>query len=253
MREFNKIFVIALPRCATVSMCDALGLLGVPTAHLGKIYGEQTSEHNNPQRLMRMYEQISAGDYQLDVLRDCRGLADYPACCSEVFPRLDQQYPGSLFINVRRDGDTERWLQSVERQFVGLQLVKQGRQATEEEQRFMKVMLAFREMTFGQSKFDADAYLRAYQKFQAKVGEYFAQRRECLLDIAEIGELQTNGFQRLAEFLQCEALDRPFPNSNQHSVNPQFAFMQALVEGRITSQTGIHPEIQMASLSPKNS
>jgi hypothetical protein len=29
--------------------------------------------------------------------------------------------------------------------------------------------------------------------------------------------------------------------------------MQALVEGRITSQTGIHPEIQMASLSPKNS
>lgn len=241
MREFNKIFVIALPRCATVSMCDGLGILGVPTAHLGKIYGENSVEHNNPARLTRVFEQIRQNDYDLDILRECRGLVDYPACAVSVFKRLDLQYPGSLFINVRRDHEIERWIQSVERQFIGLQLVKQGRTATSEEQNFMKVMLALRELTFGQSKFEAAAYVAAYHSYQRAVSEYFVGRTSDLLEFHDIAELELSGFQRLAEFLHCSAPDQSFPNSNEHSLRPNQAFMNAIEEGRIVSQTGIRP------------
>lgn len=250
MRDFNKIFVIALPRCATVSLCDALGILGVPTAHLGQIYGEQGEEHNNPQRLTRIYQQIKAGDYELDILRECRGLVDYPACSVPVFRELDRQYPGSLFINARRDSDLKRWIQSVERQFVGLQLVKQGKQATPEEQRFMQVMLGFREMTFGQSKFDAEVYLAAYKKFQLAVSEFFASRPNDLLDIQDIADLESNGFRRICEFLECPVVDLPFPKCNQHSLRPNQAFMLAIEEGRICSQTGIESDVAPLSNLP---
>ncbi len=247
MRLFNKIFVIALPRCATVSMCDALGMAGIPTAHLGRIYGEDTSEHNNPVRLTRIYEQISQGDFDLDILRECRGLADYPACATEVFSQLDRQYPGSLFVNVRRDHDVDRWIQSVERQFVGLQLVKQGRQATEAEQRFMGVMLALREMTFGQSKFDAEIYIEAYHAYQHRVAAYFSGRESDLLDIADIRQLETSGFGWICDFLNCARIESPFPRSNEHSRRPSQAFMSAIAEGRVTSQTGIRPAINTGS------
>lgn len=241
MREFNKIFVIALPRCATVSLCDALGMLGIPTAHLGRIYGEKSVEHNNPQRLLRMYEQLIAGEDDLDILRQCRGLADYPACIVPVFQRLDRQYPGSLFINCRRDQDVARWIQSVERQFVGLQLIKQGQQATAEEQQFMQVMLAMRAMTFGQSQFDAQVYTQAYHAHQRAVAEMFAGRRADLLDIEDVSELENRGFELLCEFLDCPLPADPFPNCNQHSLRPNQAFMLALEQGRIASQTGIKP------------
>lgn len=243
MREFNKIFVIALPRCATVSMCDALGMLGIPTAHLGRIYGEKSIEHNNPRRLTRIYEQIRAGDFDLDILRECRGLADYPACAVEVFQKLDRQYPGSLFVNVRRDKDVGRWIQSVERQFVGLQLVKQAKTATEEERAFMQVMLGFREMTFGQSTFDPEVYLQAYDRYQLAVTSYFEDRPADILEIPDVAELEQAGFQHLCEFLECPACGEPFPNHNAHSQAPHDAFMRAIEDGRITSQTGITVEV----------
>ncbi len=244
MRDFNKIFVIALPRCATVSICDALGILGISTAHLGRIHGEQTIEHNNPQRLMRIHAQICRNDFELDVLRECRGLADYPACCRDVFPRLDEQYPGSLFINVQRKADVARWLQSVERQFIGLQLIKQRQQATDEERRLMEVMMIFREMTFGQTAVDATAYLRAYESYQTYVNTYFRGREHCLLNVADIGALERQGFQYLAKFLDCPVPARPFPKSNRHSRLPEQAFARALKEGLIQSQTGIVPVVE---------
>jgi hypothetical protein len=172
MRSFRKVFVIALPRCATVSMCEGLGALGVKVAHLGKIFGEATPPHNDPQRLARMHEQITAGDFNLDVLQSCDGLVDYPACIPDVFRALDRQYPGSLYINVRRS-DLDAWLRSVERQFVGLQLIKMGHEATPEERDFMRVMRSFRGSTFGQPEFDATVYRHAYAAHQSLIEEYF--------------------------------------------------------------------------------
>lgn len=239
MRSFNKIFIIALPRCATVSLCDALGLLGIRTAHLGRIYGEATDEHHHPQRLSRIYQQITNGDYDLDILRDCRGLADYPACCPSVLLQLDRQFPGSLFVNVRRDNDLVGWLQSVERQFIGLQLVKQNIEASADEQHFMQVMLSLRAMTFGQSRFDPEVYLRAYHAYQRHVELTFAARPEVLLQFDDTADLEIVGFEKLCEFLECPNPSQRFPNSNTHSQRPQAAFMKALADGAVTSQTGI--------------
>ena len=242
MRDFNKVFVIALPRCATVSMCDALNSLGVHIAHLGQICGEAGGEHHNAERLIRIHEQVAAGDFQLDILQRCDGLADYPACIPNVFESLDAQYPGSLFINVRRDRNLQAWLQSAERQFVGLQIIKTGRGSTPEEQAFMRAMHDFRRRTFGQREFDADVYRRAYQAFQSAVERYFAGRGDVLLDIPDISLLPERGFELLAEFLQCPAPARPFPRNDQHSVAPQRAFMEALASAQVVSQTGIKPE-----------
>lgn len=238
MRRFNKLFVVALPRCATVSMCDALGLLGIRTAHLGRIYGEDTRSHHDPVRLKRMYDQIRVGDYQLDILEHCDGLADYPACILSVIEQLDQRFPESLFINVRRDSDLTRWLQSVERQFVGLQLL---RRTTREpsDAGFMETMLAFRKLTFGCIDFECEAYRQAYLDYQTALNGFFGNRASDLLTFGDIADLETEGFDRLCTFLDAPHPQRPFPRSNLHSQRPSQVFMQALEAGLVQSQTGI--------------
>ena len=242
MREFNKIHVIALPRCATVSMCDGLGALGIVTAHLGKFYGEQTPEHHNAARLIRMHQQISVGDYDLDILNHCRGLADYPACIPEVISALDLHYPGSLFINIRRDSNLQAWLQSAERQFIGLRIIKTTGSASEEDKTFADAMADFRRMTFGQSAFDPEAFTKAYDRHQAFVRDYFQNRQHDLLDIPDIELLRDQGFELLCNFLDHAPQKILFPCKNEHSSAPQQAFMNALRDGKIKSQTGIVPE-----------
>lgn len=241
MRDFNKLHVIALPRCATVSLMGALGILGVRIAHLGKIYGERTPGHHNASRLIRIHEQISSGDFQLEILEECDGLADYPACIGSVYEALDSHYPGSLFINVRRDSDPAGWLRSAEMQFVGLQLTKTGVGSTAEDQRFMRAMTDFRRMTFGSSAFEPDVFRRAYERHQLELRRYFAGRNDVLLDIPDVGLLPEHGFPLLCRFLQCEEPAVAFPRNNQHSLAPQQAFLEKLAKGEIVSTTGIQP------------
>lgn len=242
MRDFNKVHIIALPRCATVSMCDGLGALGIRVAHLGKIYGESSDKHYDAERLIRMHQQIRSGDFDLQILNDCDGLADYPACVAEVYEELDRRYPGSLFINVRRDADPQGWLQSAERQFVGLQLLSAGRDATPQQQAFMQAMIDFRRMTFGTRDFDALAFGRAYERHQQQIQRYFAGRPDVLLDIADIDLLQEQGFDLLCNFLKCSKPQLPFPLRKGHGEAPAQAFLAALRRGDVVSQTGIRPE-----------
>ena len=241
MRDFNKVFVVALPRCATVSMCEALGTFGIRIAHLGKICGEHVPEHHDSQKLIRIHDQIVAADFDLDILKDCDGLADYPACIPETIEALDRQYPGSLFINVRRDRDPQAWLRSAERQFIGLEMIKAGQGATPDEREFMQAMTDFRRMTFGNSTFDAPLYRAAYDRHWQQVARYFAGREDVFLDIEDISVLAGHGFELLARFLRCHAPSKAFPRSDGHSQAPQRAFMEALARGEIASQTGNVP------------
>lgn len=241
MREFNKVHLIALPRCATVSMCDGLGELGIRIAHLGKIYGEQSDRHYDAQRLIEMHQQLCKGDFQLQILNECDGLADYPACIAEVYEALDHSHPGSLFINVRRDADPRAWLQSAERQFVGLQLLSAGCDATPQQRAFMQAMIDFRRMTFGTSHFDAAAFQRAYDRHQQQIQRYFAGRRGVLLDIPDVNLLRKHGFDLLCDFLVCPKPSSPFPQRIGHSEAPTQAFLAALRRGEVASQTGIDP------------
>lgn len=239
MREFNKVHLIALPRCATVSLCDGLGALGIRVAHLGKIYGEHSDRHYDVQRLIGMHQQIRSGDFYLRILNDCDGLADYPACIAEVYEALDHSHPGSLFINVRRDADPQAWLQSAERQFVGLQLLSAGREATPQQRAFMQAMIDFRRMTFGTSDFDAAAFRLAYDRHQQQIQRYFAGRRGVLLDIPDVSLLGKHGFDLLCDFLICPKPSAPFPQRTGHSEAPTQAFLAALRRGDVVSQTGI--------------
>lgn len=249
MRDFNKLHVISLPRCATVSLCDALALLGIHLSHLGKMQGDESEVHYDAPRLIRIHEQITRRDYKLDILQECAGLADYPACIAEVFEALDQQYPGSLFINVRRDWDVESWLQSAEKQFVGLQLLKTGRGASVEDQAFMRAMTDFRRMTFGKSDFDARLFGRAYERHQREVERYFSGKKNMLLEIPDLRLLPTVGFQLVCEFLECPIPTEPFPFHRSHSDAPQQAFAAALRRGEIVSQTGICPDGEVPQVS----
>jgi Sulfotransferase domain len=241
MREFNKLFVIALPRCATVSMGQALGVLGIPTAHLGKIYGESGSEHHHPLRLARMLQQIEAGQFQLDLLAHCRGLTDYPCCIFPVIRNLDRQYPGSLFINIQRQASLTHWLQSIEMQFVGTELLAQRADAPAWRSQYTQVMLRFRELTFGSQQFEAQAFAAAYHNFQQAVDSYFASRDD-LLVFEDISQLASHGYEQLGQFLSIakDSLPSdPFPQCNTHSQQPRTAFLEALQAGLISSQTGI--------------
>ena len=240
MRDFNKLFVVSLPRCATMSMSEALNVLGIRTAHLGRISGNSNAEHHDARQLARMYRQIQTGDFKFDLLQYCEGLADYPACCFDILQRLDKQYPESLFINVRRDRSRLRWIQSVERQFVGLELTKDD---SSDDRAFMRVMQYFREQTFGQATFAASVYLDAYESYQTKIENYFSDRPNVLLSIADVGELSSVGFESVCAFLQCDLPDVPFPAINRHSTLPAESFMRALQDGRIQSQTGIATEL----------
>lgn len=245
MRAFNKVFVIALPRCATVSVAQALGIIGLRIAHLGRIYGEDESANNHPEghfefsRLVRMRHQIEAGDFGLDALRECQGLADYPVCCPTVISQLDREFPGSLFINVRRDASIERWLQSVEIQFVGTEMLATESEVDSEHVQLMAVMRCFRNWTFGSESFNAQRYLRAYMDYQAWISNYFG-KGDRLLEFADVSQLASLGFARICDFLQIKAVpDVVFPSNNLHSQKPRQAFFKALRSGRIRSETGL--------------
>lgn len=242
MREFNKLFVISLPRCATVSMSQALGQLGVRVAHLGKIYGEPGGDHHHPVRLQQMLTQIQAGDFYFNLLYHCDGLADYPACCLNVVEQLFQAYPDSLFINVQRQPSMTQWLQSVESQFVGLELLQQGQEITPEHQQFVEVMKQFREMTFGSRSFKAEIYRQAYLDYQRQIDRLF-HKSEQLLTFEDVSQLAELGFPRLCKFLEIEPVPiTSFPRSNDHSSRPRQAFIDGLRAGKVISQTGVSIE-----------
>lgn len=250
MRPFNKIFVIALPRCATVSMARALGALGICVAHLGKFQqaaqASPLDDHGNHfdlPRLSRMLQQIEGQDYRLDILQECQGLADYPACCPEVVCGLEQQFPGSLFINVRRDESIDRWLQSVEIQFVGTELLAAKSPAQPDQLGLLEVMRSFRKRTFGCETFCADQYQKAYLDYQAWVSDHFRGSRS-LLEFTDPQQLDGQGYPRLCKFLQIEPEPaEKFPRNNSHSLLPAREFFQSLQRGDIQSQTGLKPEV----------
>ncbi len=242
MREFNKLFVISLPRCATVSISQALGHLGIRVAHLGKIYGEPGSDHHHTGRLQQMLAQIQTGDFHFDLLDHCDGLADYPACCLNVVEQLIQAYPDSLFVNVQRQRSITQWLQSVESQFVGLELLQQVQETTPEHQQFVEVMKQFREMTFGSRSFEAEIYRQAYLDYQQQIDRLF-HKSEQLLNIEDVSQLAELGFPRLCKFLEIEPVPTTsFPRSNDHSSRPRQAFIDGLRAGRVVSQTGVSIE-----------
>lgn len=250
MRIFNKVFVTSLPRCATVSLGQALAVLGIPTAHLGRIYWPPQqaansaelppAQHSDPLKFIELFKQINRDDYDLDILRTTRGLADYPACCLLRLNGLIRQYPDSLCIHVGRDRSQQAWLQSVERQFVGLDQLEAIAPAAGRTE-FMQALRAFRRETFGDATFDATTYRQAYHAHQAAVARLARQAPDRWLLFEDIDELPTQGLERLASFLHVPTPAIQFPHASAHSQEATAAFADALRQGKIRSQTGCEP------------
>ena len=246
MRKFNKLFVVSLPRCATVSMCKALKRCGLRIAHLGKVMedpanGPLAEKHFDIDELEKLLAEIKQGCYRFSLLERCEGLADYPACTFQILEHLAHEYPESLYINVRRDHSLAKWMQSIERQFVGRELLSRG-DSDPVRQRLNHALREFRQMTFGQSNFDALRYEQAYRTYQAKLSAFFGEKNESLLQFSDTTELQQFGYARLCKFIQIPQICEEFPRSNSHSNPTATAFMSALSRGEIVSQTGILPE-----------
>jgi hypothetical protein len=245
MRTFNKLFVTSLPRCATVSICHALAHMGIPLSHLGKTYQptdealKWSSSHHDPQRFIELYQRLERGDYEPTCLQDSRGMADYPACCPTRLERFAQRFPNSLFLHVARDADVHKWLQSTERQLVGLDLLD-AEQTDPTGRRFMQVMRSFRRETFGTSSFDAKLFERAYTEHQRWIQGLASSAPEQWLVFSDISELVSEGFRKLATFLDVPAPNLPFPHAEEHSRRASRAFYAALRKGIISSQTGIN-------------
>lgn len=253
--SYNKLFITSLPRCATVSMCHALALFGVPMSHLGRSYrwqadpGSLAGEHHEPRAFLALHEQLTAGDYGLHCLNDCRGLADYPACCLKHLRKLDAQYPGSLFVHVARDANVAGWLQSTERQLVGLDLLD-ANEPDPLRRQFMQVMRQYRNETFGSPVFDAAIYEQAYFDYQREIASWSQTEPERWLLFHDVSELRVSGLSRLARFLEYELpedqlLDSEWPNGGsfphveEHGSAAAAAFYRGLRSGQIRSQTGI--------------
>lgn len=255
MREFNKLFVTSLPRCATVSVSQALAQLGLPIVHLGKRYvadkvpppnaattslatvestksseTDDSQRHYDPLAFIDLFRQLADDDYDLRCLQKARGIADYPACCPQRLKRLDQQYPGSLFIHVARHRNVEAWLQSIEKHFIGLDLLDQAiRDPVHRE--FRAAMQHFRYETFGSVVFDTKLYRNAYDSYHVQINRWSADAPQRWLVFDDIGDLASQGIPRLVEFLQLprepwhEAWS--FPHSDAHSGAAKAAFHAA--------------------------
>ncbi len=199
MRDFNKVFVISLPRHGTTSMFNALGKLGIHISHLGKIYGEASGDNFNSQRISRIAEQTKQEDFQYDILKECSGMSDVPT--SIVFEALDSEYPNSLFIHITRP--MEDWLYSYKRMSLGMDLS----QESNSDQRLIKALTYFRKSFFGVEHFK-------------RASAYFDSDNSRLLEVALENLTSEKGYEILCDFLECEKPDAHFPRSNEHSYEP---------------------------------
>src|SRR5215217_9330431 len=90
----SKVFGIGLSRTGTVSLAEAMNVLGIKTIHFP--CDEQT------------FEDLRMGNYDLRILEEYQGAVDTPV--APFYAQLDSHYPNSKFILTVRD--KQSWLKS---------------------------------------------------------------------------------------------------------------------------------------------
>lgn len=185
----TRVFGIGFQRTATTSLHEAFGILGMDSAHW------------------------LSGDWALAIWREMHRwgkshtLERHYALCDNPIPllyrELDKAYPGSRFVlTVREPG---AWVRSVERLW---SYEHNPQRWTWDVDRFSHRVHA---ITYGQSTFDADVFLKRYLRHNAEAKEYFAGRDDFLL--LDPGE--DDGWDRLCGFLGSPVPDVPFPRAHQ--------------------------------------
>ena len=176
-----KVFGIGLNKTGTSSLHQALELLGYRSLHFG---GLETYD-----RMVRAIDEgkpmLSVLDPEPDAISDVLAVTFY-------FYLADVQYPGSKFILTVREMDD--WLDSRRRHVERNQRMKDAGQYDGE---FVTV--------------DLEAWAMEYQRHEAVVRAYFAQRPADLLCFRPAD----SDWEPLCDFLGRPAPAQPFPWENR--------------------------------------
>ncbi len=176
-----KIFGIGLSKTGTSSLAHALEILGYKTRDYPGI------------------ERYAPGDITCvdpALLRDNDALTDTPI--PSYYRELDRAYPGSKFILTVRA--REGWLKSCQKQFTEKLAAKQNEAHN---RLFMDL--------YGTTVFDTVKFGTGYERFVARVLEYFKDRPDDLLILDVTGG---EGWEKLCPFLGKPIPDLPFPKAN---------------------------------------
>jgi hypothetical protein len=185
-----KVFGLGLSRTGTVSLGDALNVLGIKTIHF-------PSDD-------RTYDNLRSGTYNLDILTEYQGIVDIPV--APFYAQLDAHYPGSKFILTVRD--KESWLRSCEH------FLPMIRDLTNADQQFTEFVHFIHACVYGVVPFNRERFSYVYDVHTRNVRDYFSKRPDDLL-IMDI--TAGDGWEKLCPFLGVEIPDRPFPHSNVSS------------------------------------
>lgn len=184
-----RIFGVGLSKTGTVSLHQALKLLGYDSwhwssAHAAKSIWQEMKSEGRSQSLER-YEALT--DLPIPIL----------------YRELDVAYPGSKFILTLRN--EEKWLESIRRHF--LPEHNPWRSGWDSDPFSHRV----HHLTYGRTDFDPEAFLARYRQHNAEVQEYFKHRPN---DLVLLHLDKKHGWGKLCHFLDRIEPDVPFPHEN---------------------------------------
>ncbi len=153
MIDFNKVFIIGLPKTGTLSIVKALSMFNIKICH------NPTDEQT--------YSQIISHDFNLSVLQNFDGLSDLQASC--FFEELSVCFPNSVFIYNTRS--TDKWIESCRKWWE-----KIGANSPEGIKTLPLLTVYMKTVKFGTVKFDEQKFLLAREQHERKVDEFRKKR-----------------------------------------------------------------------------
>lgn len=178
--DLNKIFVIGLPRTGTTSLCVACLDLGFKVAHTA---------------------------YTNFAFKEAKVLADTPIYTK--YPVLDSRYPGAKFIYLQRA--QEHWVPSIQKL-----LNRMYKNVVRADGGFNPYIKACFQEVFSpftlENINDPDFLWGCYQKHEALVNKYFAQRNN---DLLKINISDPSAWQSLITFLHKDGHQGEFQHFNK--------------------------------------
>ncbi len=179
MNKERKIFCIGLPRTGTTSIHLAFQYLGIKSLHFPK---ELWQDLHHP--ITTKYQAFS----------------DTPL--SLLYPKIDKEFPGSLFILSTRE--RAAWLRSCEWMFRHKSKAWAFHQAPAK---------TFNQALFGTNDFDEKLFTDTYDRFHRDVKDYFKDRKDILTFNLEE---ELNPWEKLCDFLQTGKPGVEFPHHKDY-------------------------------------
>ncbi len=192
-----RIFGIGLSRTGTMSLAQALGLLGYRSHHFPQ--DEVTREQ------ILAYLSSGADRLRLSVLERLDALTDTPVCAS--YEGLDAAYPGSKFILTLRD--KQSWLESCRAYWASS---VDAYLAARPNDPLPAYLIPIHAKIYGTATFDRERFSRAYDDYHARVRRHFSDRPA---DLLELNVVAGEGWDALCGFLGLPRPRAEFPSENR--------------------------------------